>query len=226
MLIDLRKINKIYGQAYAPVHALVDFTLSVDEGEMIAIMGPSGSGKSTLMNILGCLDKPTSGRYLFDGAELQLYTDYHLSKFRNRQIGFVFQSFNLLPQLNVLKNVELPLYYSEGMNEEKRLERCLPVIKEVGLEDRIFHRPTELSGGEMQRVAIARALVTQPRMIMADEPTGNLDSKTGKIILEIFKKLNSKGKTIILITHDSEVAKIAHRIILLKDGKIENDETR
>ena len=224
MLIDMRQINKVYRPEYAPVNALLDVDLAIEEGEFVAIMGPSGSGKSTLMNLLGCLDKPTSGRYLFDGAELSLYSDYHLSKFRNKQIGFVFQSFNLLTQYSVLHNVELPLFYS-GRNPAERLEKCVEVIKSVGLEDRALHLPTELSGGEMQRVAIARALVNNPRMLLADEPTGNLDTKTGKIILSLFQDLNEAGKTIVLITHDPQIAAAAHRTIHMLDGRIQNESS-
>ncbi len=205
------------------VPALSDVNLSIDQNEYVALMGPSGSGKSTLMNILGCLDTPTSGDYLFKNTQVSSLDDDALSAMRNREIGFVFQNFNLLPKLNALQNVEMPLIYA-GIKTQERRARALDALKKVGLADRIHHRPGELSGGQRQRVAIARALVTNPGILLADEPTGALDSKTGEEIMQLFKKLHNDGNTIILITHEQEVAAHANRIIHIRDGKIYSDE--
>lgn len=205
------------------VPALTDVSLSIDRNEYVAIMGPSGSGKSTLMNILGCLDTPTSGDYLFKNTQVSTLDDDALSAMRNREIGFVFQNFNLLPKLNALQNVEMPLIYA-GIKTQERRERALEALKKVGLAERIHHRPGELSGGQRQRVAIARALVTNPGILLADEPTGALDSKTGEEIMQLFKNLHADGNTIILITHEQEVADHANRTIHIRDGKIYSDE--
>lgn len=205
------------------VPALTDVSLTIDQNEYVAIMGPSGSGKSTLMNILGCLDTPTSGDYLFKNTQVSSLDDDALSAMRNREIGFVFQNFNLLPKLNALQNVEMPLIYA-GIKTQERRERALEALKKVGLAERIHHRPGELSGGQRQRVAIARALVTNPGILLADEPTGALDSKTGEEIMHLFKKLHEDGNTIILITHEQEVADHANRTIHIRDGKIYSDE--
>ena len=203
-------------------HALRNVSLDVAAGEFTAIMGASGSGKSTLMHLLGCLDRPTSGDYRLDGVAVDSLNDAELSQLRNQKIGFVFQSFNLILQNNVLENVELPMVY-RGVPKEIRRERSLNILKLVGLGHRVLHRPTELSGGEVQRVAVARALAFEPPLLLADEPTGNLDSKTGVEIMDLFVDLNKRGTTIILVTHSPEVAEYADRLIEMKDGKIERD---
>lgn len=205
------------------VYALRDISLKIYENEYVAIMGPSGSGKSTLMNILGCLDTPTGGKYMFGGEDVSIMDDNDLADIRNRKIGFVFQTFNLLARASALKNVELPLVYS-GVSASKRHQVATKVLTDVGLGDRITHKPNELSGGQRQRVAIARALVTKPSIILADEPTGNLDSKTGEEIIALFHELWQQGNTIILVTHEEDIARNAKRIIRLRDGLIERDE--
>ena len=205
------------------VHALRDVTLKIDRGEYVAIMGPSGSGKSTLMNLLGCLDTPTSGRYELNGTDVSEMDDNDLADVRNREIGFVFQTFNLLPRSNALHNVELPLIYS-GMDSDTRRERALQALNNVGLSDRVHHKPNELSGGQRQRVAIARALVNSPSILLADEPTGNLDSKTGVEIMALFEDLAGRGNTIIVVTHEEDVARHARRILRIRDGDIASDE--
>jgi putative ABC transport system ATP-binding protein len=206
------------------VHALRDVSLNINRGEYVAIMGPSGSGKSTLMNLLGCLDTPTSGRYELNGTDVSEMDDNDLADVRNREIGFVFQTFNLLPRSNALHNVELPLIYS-GMDSDTRRDRALQALNNVGLSDRVHHKPNELSGGQRQRVAIARALVNSPSILLADEPTGNLDSKTGVEIMALFEDLAGKGNTIIVVTHEEDVARHARRILRIRDGDIASDET-
>ncbi len=221
-VIDIENISKIYEMGTQQVFALRDVSLKIGENEYVALMGPSGSGKSTLMNILGCLDTPTDGKYLFKDENVKEMTDNDLAEIRNREIGFVFQTFNLLPRANAVKNVELPLVYS-GMSPSKREELAEQTLINVGLGDRMDHKPNELSGGQRQRVAIARALVTNPAIILADEPTGNLDTKTGDEIMILFNKLWQNGNTIILVTHEEEVAMHAKRIIRMRDGLIESD---
>lgn len=218
-MIDLKDITKTYDMGSVKVQVLNGIILHVDEGEFISIIGPSGSGKSTLMNIIGCLDVPTEGEYYLDGKEISTYNEKQLSKIRNQKIGFIFQKFNLLPKLTALENVELPLIY-RGMNHKERRQRSIDALEKVGLGDRMSHNPTELSGGQQQRVAIARALAGDPPVLLADEPTGNLDSKSGTDVMNLIRQLSSEGKTIVLITHDNEVAKAAQRIITIKDGLI------
>ncbi|MBC7242587.1 MAG: ABC transporter ATP-binding protein [Anaerolineae bacterium] len=225
-MIDVRDVVKIYRMGEVEVPALRGVSLQIRRGELLSIMGPSGSGKSTLMNILGCLDQPTSGEYYLDGVNVGELDDNALAVIRNRRIGFVFQNFNLLPRTTALQNVELPLIYA-GVGLRERRERAIAALEAVGLGDRIHHRPTELSGGQQQRVAIARALVTHPSIILADEPTGNLDSKSGKEIVAIFQRLNrQEGITVVFVTHDPEVAACTRRIIRLRDGLVESDEPR
>ena len=216
-LIRLESITKIYGSGDAAVVALSDFSLTVASGELLAVMGPSGSGKSTLMNILGCLDTPTSGRYWFAGEDVSRLNETELAHVRNRKIGFVFQQFHLLPKLSAWRNVELPLLYR---NAEDRRNLALQALDQVGLRNRIDHRPTQLSGGQQQRVAIARALVTNPDLILADEPTGNLDTASSRDVLAVLRELNEEGRTIVVITHDPEVAPVARRTVALRDGRL------
>jgi putative ABC transport system ATP-binding protein len=223
IIIEIENIAKIYKMGQELVHAIQDISLTIKHNEYLAIMGPSGSGKSTLMNILGCLDTPTKGKYLFKGLDVNDMNDNELAEIRNKEIGFVFQTFNLLSRASALKNVELPLVYA-GVNTTIRHERANKTLVDVGLGDRCNHKPNELSGGQRQRVAIARALVTSPSIILADEPTGNLDTKTGIEIMGLFHELWSKGNTIILVTHEEGIARHAHRIIRLRDGLIENEE--
>ena len=222
-VIVTKDLKKIYKMGENEVHALDGVSFEINKGEMIAIMGPSGSGKSTLMNILGCLDLPTCGQYILDGEEVASLSDDQLASIRNRKVGFVFQSFNLLSRSSALSNVELPLRYA-GI-KEGRLKRARQALEEVGLGDRVDHRPMELSGGQQQRVAIARALINNPAILMADEPTGNLDSKSGKEIMDLIVKLNKeRGTTIIVVTHDSGVAERTQRVIRLKDGLVESSK--
>jgi putative ABC transport system ATP-binding protein len=222
-IINIEHIAKVYQVGLEEVHALRDVSLRIDKNEYVAIMGPSGSGKSTLMNMLGCLDTPTKGKYEFNSINVSDMTDNDLARIRNKEIGFVFQTFNLLPRSDALHNVELPLIYA-GVSYVERRERARQALIDVGLADRIHHKPNELSGGQRQRVAIARALVTKPSIILADEPTGNLDSKTGEEIMLLFNEIYEKGNTIILVTHEEYIAEHAARIIRLKDGLIEKDE--
>ena len=222
-IINIEHIAKIYQVGTEEVQALRDVSIRIDKNEYVAIMGPSGSGKSTLMNMLGCLDTPTKGKYEFNSVNVSDMTDNDLARIRNKEIGFVFQTFNLLPRSDALHNVELPLIYA-GINYTDRRERAEKALVDVGLADRIHHRPNELSGGQRQRVAVARALVTNPSIILADEPTGNLDSKTGEEIMILFNEIHEKGNTIILVTHEEYIAEHAARIIRLKDGLIEKDE--
>lgn len=222
-MIQVNNLSKIYGKGEIAVEALKNVSLKVEEGEFVAIMGPSGSGKSTLMNILGCLDTPTSGEYLLDGINVNNLKDKELAYIRNRKIGFIFQTFNLLPRLTALKNVEQPMIY-KGLPGRKRYEIAKRVLTDVGLADRMDHKPAELSGGQRQRVAIARALVNDPRIILADEPTGNLDSRSEEDILKILTRLNQQGITIVMVTHDQKVAHHAHRIIHFQDGEIVREE--
>jgi putative ABC transport system ATP-binding protein len=221
-MIELKNISKTYRMGEMEISALSGVSLTVNAGELIAIMGPSGSGKSTLMNLLGCLDRPTSGTYTFEDREISAMNDDDLAHVRNAKIGFVFQSFNLLPRFSALKNVEMPLVYS-GIPSKGRTERAIPVLEKVGLRDRMEHKPTELSGGQQQRVAIARALVNNPPLLLADEPTGNLDSHSGEEILNILVALNNQGVTIMIVTHDNDVAARCKRIINLKDGQVIGD---
>jgi len=222
IIIDIEHLSKVYEMGEEQVFALRDVSLQIGNNEYVAIMGPSGSGKSTLMNMLGCLDTPTSGLYTFKGQNVRTMSDDDLAEIRNREIGFVFQTFNLLPRATALKNVELPLVYS-GVSADKRRERAEAALDSVGLGDRKEHKPNELSGGQRQRVAIARALVTSPSIILADEPTGNLDTKTGQEIMAVFEQLWLHGKTVVLVTHEEDVARYARRIIRVRDGLVESD---
>lgn len=220
-MIDLKNITKTYDMGSVQVQVLRGITLHVDEGEFLSIIGPSGSGKSTLMNMIGCLDIPTTGEYYLDGKEISTYNEKQLSKIRNQKIGFIFQKFNLLPKLSALENVELPLIY-RNMNSKERKKRSIEALEKVGLTDRMNHKPTELSGGQQQRVAIARALAGDPPVLLADEPTGNLDSKSGSDVMNIIRQLSNEGKTIVLITHDNEIAMAAQKTITIKDGLLLN----
>ena len=221
-VINIKNIKKTYVMGTVEVNALVDVSIQIQKNEYVAIMGPSGSGKSTLMNVIGCLDTPTSGLYEFNGVNVGEMNDNELAKIRNKEIGFVFQTFNLLARSNALHNVELPLIYS-GMKKTERKELAEEALEHVHLADRMHHKPNELSGGQRQRVAIARALVTKPSIILADEPTGNLDTKTGVEIMGLFNDLHAQGNTIILVTHEEDIARHAHRIIRVRDGLVESD---
>lgn len=222
-VINTKEISKIYRMGSETIHALQSITIQIKRGEYVAFMGPSGSGKSTLMNIVGCLDTPTDGTYILNGHNVSDLTENQLAEIRNKEIGFVFQTFNLLPRATSLENVALPLIYA-GMGRADREEKAMLALSNVGLGDRASHKPNELSGGQRQRVAIARALVNDPSIILADEPTGNLDSKTSYDIMDLFQDLHDKGNTIIMVTHEDDIAHYAHRIVRLRDGLVETDE--
>jgi putative ABC transport system ATP-binding protein len=222
-IIQTTNISRRYVMGEEIIQALKDVTISVNKGEYVAFMGPSGSGKSTLMNIVGCLDTPTSGRYILNNQDVSEMTENELATVRNKEIGFVFQTFNLLPRQSSLENVALPLIYA-GYNKADRIEKAMLALKGVGLENRAGHKPNELSGGQRQRVAIARALVNDPSILLADEPTGNLDSKTSYEIMDLFDQLYSKGNTIVMVTHEDDIAQYAHRIVRLRDGLVESDK--
>jgi len=223
LVIDIQDVTKLYKMGSETVHALRGVSVQIHRNEYLAVMGPSGSGKSTLMNMLGCLDTPTAGHYQFSGKDVSAMTDDELADIRNREIGFVFQTFNLLPRSNALHNVELPLIYA-GLPPSQRRAQAEQALRNVGLGDRMDHRPNELSGGQRQRVAIARALVNNPSIILADEPTGNLDSRTGEEIMQLLEELYSQGNTIIVVTHEEDIARHARRIVRLRDGLIESDQ--
>lgn len=222
MLISIRNLNKTYIMGAEKVEALKSVTLDIAKNEYVALMGPSGSGKSTLMNLLGCLDSPTSGEYWLNGIEVSTMDDGELAEVRNKQIGFVFQTFNLMPRLSALENVALPLVYA-GVSREDRLAKARKVLEAVGLGDRVMHKPNELSGGQRQRVAVARALVNDPAIILADEPTGNLDTKTSYEIMGLFEQIHKAGNTVILVTHEHDIALHAHRVVRMRDGLVESD---
>jgi putative ABC transport system ATP-binding protein len=221
-VIFMEQVQKIYKMGDEYIYALRGLTVGVKKNEYVAIMGPSGSGKSTLMNLIGCLDSPTTGNYFFNGSNVAGLDDDDLAEIRNREIGFVFQTFNLLPRSDSLHNVELPLIYA-GVGKDERRERAFQALQQVGLSDRAGHKPNELSGGQRQRVAVARALVTRPSIILADEPTGNLDSKTGEDIMRLFRELRDQGNTLIVVTHEEDIARHAERIVRIKDGLVEHD---
>ena len=223
-IIETRDLWKTYVMGSEEIHALRGVSINIERGEYVAIMGPSGSGKSTLMNLIGCLDTPSQGSYLLNGKQVSEMNDNELARIRNEEIGFVFQTFNLLPRASALHNVELPLIYA-GVPAKDRQERAKDALKKVELEERMMHKPNELSGGQRQRVAIARALVNNPSILLADEPTGNLDSKTGVEIMALFDKLHSGGNTIVLVTHEADIAAHAHRVIHIRDGQVERDVT-
>lgn len=224
-VIETRKLRKVYQMGTLQVEALKSVDLHIRKNEYVALMGPSGSGKSTLMNLIGCLDSPSSGEYMLNGIQVSSMDDNDLANVRNKEIGFVFQTFNLLPRLRALENVALPLVYA-GVGRKEREQRAAAVLERVGLSDRMTHKPNELSGGQRQRVAIARALVNDPAIILADEPTGNLDTKTSLEIMEILENIHRQGNTVILVTHEPDIAEYAHRIVRLRDGVIESDEQR
>ncbi len=224
-MLEIKKIKKIYQMGKVKVEALRGVSFYIDKGEFVAIMGPSGSGKSTLMHIIGCLDQPTEGNFIIGGKDVSKLNDDRLAEIRNKRIGFVFQQFNLLSRTSILHNVEIPLIYA-GQKSKQRRKLAMQALESVGLGDRVKHKPNEISGGEKQRAAIARALVNDPLIILADEPTGNLDTKTGEEIMKIFYKLHQQGHTVIMVTHEAEVARHARRIIHLRDGLIEKDEVK
>ncbi len=225
VIIRLEDIQKSYFMGSQAIPVLKGISLDIFKNEYVALMGPSGSGKSTLMNILGCLDSPTGGKYILNGKDVSKMLDDDLAEVRNTEIGFVFQQFNLLPRLSAAENVALPLIYA-GVSKKERIERAMEALKKVGLEDRSHHKSNELSGGQIQRVAIARALVNNPSLLLADEPTGNLDSKTSVEVMEIFGKIREAGNTVVLVTHEEDIASYAHRVVRLRDGLIESDKTK
>ncbi len=220
-MIQLHNVEKVY-EGHVEIPVLYDVNLTVESGDFMAIMGPSGSGKSTLMNIIGFLDRPSTGEYFFDGEDVSQVNDNQLAQLRNQSVGFVFQQFQLLPRLSALQNVELPLIYA-GVGKGERLKRAQAALEKVGLGDRVSHLPNQLSGGQKQRVAIARAMINEPKLILADEPTGALDTKSGEQIMDLFRQLNNEGTTIILVTHEAEIAEYARRLIIIRDGKILED---
>ncbi|HEU0127561.1 MAG TPA: ABC transporter ATP-binding protein [Pseudonocardiaceae bacterium] len=222
-MIELEDVTKVYRMGSVEVRALDGIDLAIDDGDLVAIMGPSGSGKTTLMNILGCLDIPTSGRYLLDGTDVSTLSDNRLAKIRSRKVGFVFQSFNLVPRTSAIRNVELPLVYA-GVRD--RRARARSVLEQVGLEDRAKHMPNELSGGQQQRVAIARALINDPTLLLADEPTGNIDTASSAEILKLLAALNDAGRTVVIITHEEDIARFAKRVVRLRDGRIVSDQVQ
>jgi putative ABC transport system ATP-binding protein len=222
-IIEIKNLRKDYHVGEVTVHALRGINLEIQEGEFVAIMGASGSGKSTMLNILGCLDKPTSGNYFIDGADVADMKKDNLARLRNNKLGFVFQSFNLLSRTTALENVELPLYYNSKVKSRERRERAMNALESVGLKERMHHMPNQLSGGQQQRVAIARSLVNNPVLILADEPTGNLDTRTSFEIMELFQKLNDNGRTIVFVTHEPDIAKFATRNVIFRDGKIQKE---
>ncbi len=224
-IIRLEEIEKSYFMGNQAISALKGITLDIFKNEYVALMGPSGSGKSTLMNILGCLDSPTGGRYILNNKDVSKMADDELAEVRNTEIGFVFQQFNLLPRLTAAENVALPLIYA-GINKKERIERSMEALRKVGLEDRSHHKSNELSGGQIQRVAIARALVNNPSLLLADEPTGNLDSITSVEVMELFGKIRQSGNTVVLVTHEADIARYAHRVVRLRDGMVESDDLR
>ncbi len=221
-LIHLTEISKIYKLGKVEIPAVRSVSIDLQKNEYVALMGPSGSGKSTLMNIIGCLDTPSSGKYILNGNDVSVMVDDELARIRNNEIGFIFQTFNLLPRLSALENVALTLVYA-GVSKSERIERAANMLEAVGLRDRMKHKPNELSGGQRQRVSVARALINNPSLILADEPTGNLDSKTSEEIMELFADIHAKGNTVLLVTHEEEIALHAHRIVRLKDGLVESD---
>jgi len=224
-VIALQGIQRLYRMGDETIYALRGVDLTIGHNEYVALMGPSGSGKSTLMNLIGCLDSPSAGSYWLNGHDVAGLSDNRLAEIRNNEIGFVFQTFNLLPRLSALDNVALPLIYA-GVNEAQRRERAMEVLQQVGLGDRVSHKPNELSGGQRQRVAVARALVNRPSLILADEPTGNLDSKTSVEIMDLFARIHALGNTIVLVTHEEDIARHAHRMVRLKDGVVESDQNQ
>lgn len=223
-VVDAKDLKKTYRMGLVDVHALCGVSITIDKGEIVAIMGPSGSGKSTLMNLLGCLDKPTSGKYILNGKDVSRLNGNELARVRNKEVGFVFQSYNLLPRMNALSNVMLPLSYARNEDIRDGNKRAEELLTQVGLKNRIYHKPFEMSGGEQQRVAIARALVNRPSILLADEPTGNLDSKSGREIMDLLVEINkTRGVTLIIVTHSPEVAKKTHRLIQLEDGLVKDE---
>jgi len=223
VIIEIKQLRKDYHVGEVVVHALRGVDLQISEGEFVAIMGMSGSGKSTMLNILGCLDQPTGGDYLLDGTNVNSMNRDELARLRNRKLGFVFQAYNLLPRTTALENVELPLFYNPKMRSKERLERAVDALEAVGLKDRMGHMPNQLSGGQQQRVAIARSLVNDPVLILADEPTGNLDTRTSVEIMELFQSLNGKGRTIVFVTHEPDIARYATRNVMFRDGRIQRE---